>query len=985
MNQIFSQNQKLGSFEIVRVREAEEIGGILYEMKSSICGARLMFLHTSEENKLFSVTFKTIPFDDTGVFHILEHSVLGGSEKYPVREPFVEMMKSSMNTFLNAMTFPDKTMYPVSSRNEKDFINLTSVYLDAVFKPAIYTNPNIFYQEGWHYEVDPESNEVTVNGVVYNEMKGAESSVDERMVNAIHKMLFPDTCYHYNSGGASTDIPKLTYEQFIDTHKKFYSPDNAVFYIEGDLDINAVIPLIDGYLYHEESFNPEITFIKRQEKTIPQATIVEYPVDEGEDLKQKTHYSFTKIWSDSIDYVKVYGAKVINSYLNSSNSAPLMKKILEKNLANDVSINVQPALAQTYLCMDFYGSEEGKEDEIKATWKEVYEEIKENGFDRDELEAILCRLEFIALEESEPKAIGHAVSAVSNLLYGDDPLEGLSRNPLLKALREGLDTDFYMNILDAIFDESNMSYVMAKPSTTIASKEEEAERKLVKELTKDWTSVDFENAKNREETLKIWQQTPDSEENLDTIPKLKLSDVSKTPPKRITNVFELDGVRVLTHPAQISELTYLRFYFPIDKKYQKLIGEVNFLTNLFTELPTANYDVMGLNRLLKKNFGSFNTSFSCSFKKWHKDDAFAFLVLSISVMKSNISKVAEVISEVLENTDFNNKNLIFNILEQTFDGCREDIISEGNYIARDRALAPSSVHATIVERIDGYDYYKMLKGYKSDFENKVESFISFANEFMKDTFTRDGLVVSFTVSEADSVSPDFMEEYKVHEILSSIPEGLSEGRNEADNRNNSKYLFDDKMAPFKKTFIRIPGKVGFASTAVNADGIGYNLDGRWNVVKNIVRLEYLWNRVRVQGGAYGVNMGASNTNMLTFTSYRDPSAVKTFDVYNQSGKALKEIVDNGINLEKYIISAINDLEPLVAPKHYGSLCDRIYLDEVTDEERTKNYNLRLNMKVDDLISIAASMDELFLNEENLSMCLVGNNSEGFDPDVTLEL
>ncbi len=981
MGKVLNVGDKIGTFEVVSVSNCDDVSGILYEFKNAVCGASLMFLSTSEENKLFSVTFKTIPTDDTGVFHILEHSVLGGSEKYPVREPFVELLKSSMNTFLNAMTFPDKTMYPVSSRNEKDFYNLTSVYLDAVFKPAIYTNPNIFYQEGWHYEVDPDTKEVSVNGVVYNEMKGAESSVDERLINVINEILYPDNCYHHNSGGATESIPTLTYENFINTHKKFYSPDNACFYLEGDLDIAATIALIDEYIYHEESFDPEITVIKDQGIVPATTRVIEYPVTEGEDTSKKTHFIFAKRWCGCDERFRAIAVKVINSYLCGSNSSPLMKKILERNLATEATVSVQTSLKQFYASIEFYNAAPDSEESIREAMREVKAEILKNGFDREDLEAIICRLEFQSLEEREPKAIGHAISAVSEYLYGGNPSRALDRKTTLKELRDGLDNGAYLKIFEELFDEENLCLVVANPSTTLAETEEEQERDRIKKLTSSWKDEDYIKAAEIDENLKKWQQTPDTPELLATLPQLKLADISSKPPKYISNELDIDGVKVLLHPANLSEVTYVRFYFTIPKKYQNRISEINLVTNLLTELPTASYDTVALNREIKKNFGAFNTLLTTHTYNSNPDEAYAQFVLSVSVMKNNIGVLSKFIKEVLLSSDFSDRNIIKSVIDQSVESFREDLISEGHSIGRQRARSFLSVQSAISEQIDGYEYYKVMKNLRENFEDEADSLISFMEEFMRDVITTDGLVVGITMNEKDCASAEVSSEYKLSEILNAIPDGSPDPMN----FRSEKYRFDFRFPYVEKTFIKIPGKVSFASLVGSCPKLGMETDGRWSVVANILKYDYLWNRVRVQGGAYGVSLAATRDNNFAFSSYRDPSGEKTFGVYRDSSTALRAYADNKMELEKFIISTIGDSDPLLSPRAYGAHCDLDYFEGYTDEMREESLRLKLGLSYKDLYEIADNLDAVLEADGATASCLVGSDSGSYEPDVVLEI
>lgn len=984
MKKIYNIGDKFGSFTIEQIYDASEIGGVIYEMSTSVCGAKLLFMHSEEENKLFSVTFRTIPSDDTGVFHILEHSVLGGSEKYPVREPFVEMLKSSMHTYLNAMTFPDKTMYPVSSRNERDFLNLTEVYLDAVFKPAIYKNPDIFYQEGWHYELNPKANELSFNGVVFNEMKGAESSVDERLINKINELLYPDTCYKFNSGGDSTKIPTLTYEQFIDTHKKFYSPDNAVFYIEGDLPLMEVISRIDGYLYHEDSFDAAITEIKPQEPVNKDRCVIEYPVSEDESMDRKDHIIFAKQFCDFSDRKKILATRIINEYLNSSSSSIMAGKLLGKYVS-DVTISTQQSIKFPYVSIELYGTDIKFEDEIRGILEEVKTDILENGFDKDELESTICRLEFMTREEREPKAIGHLVSSVTNYLYGGNPVAPFEYKLMLNELRNAIEDGYYMEVFKEIFDLDSYSVIIATPSYTLEEKEANDEKARLDTILNRWSSDEVKTVVDREVNLRKWQSTPDTKEQLDTLPKLSISEISEAPIEHKTIEMACDDVKVLAHPLPLTDIAYIKLYFPIDKKYQKDLSKIAFLQELYTELPTSNYDVVGLNREIKKALGSmrFSTAMKAS-----GEDAGAFVSVSISVLKRNLDKIGDLLNEVLYGSKYDSKDIIYRLLNQITDANREDIIAAGNSFARLRANASFTARATATELVDGYEFYKYLKDFRSNYEAEVESFISFAEEFSRDAYTRDGLVVSIAANPDDISSDSFLDDYKLCDMLKCVPAGKSEGAGNPDNYNAFNYRFDYKLPYVEKTFIKIPGKVNYAGTAMYSPALDVRISGKWAVAANVLKLEYLWNKVRVQGGAYGVNFVASREGYIAFGSYRDPNSMETFDAFTMSGNALRAIADSSLDMEKFIISTISDSDPLVAPRALAIRADTDFFDGWTYEDRKNSRREMLEFSLDDLRSIANELDNGFANGLKINAfatCLVGPDCEGYNPDVILEL
>lgn len=596
MEKKYKIGDRIFNFEIIAVKEIADIKAVLYEMRHLPTNAKLIYVDTKDNNKHFSVAFKTVPDDDTGVFHILEHSVLGGSKKYPVREPFAELLKSSMSTFLNAMTYPDKTLYPISSRNEKDFLNLMQVYLDAVFNPAIYYNPNIFYQEGWHYELNGSGDSASLNGVVFNEMKGVYSSVYKRINSALLKMLFPDTCYQYSSGGVPSVIPTLKYEDFLEKHRKFYCADNAFFYLEGDMMPEKPIALIEEYLKNAPKCKSEVKIAKQEAMSADTKTVY-YPVS-NDDTADKTYITFGKILCDFSDKNKLFAADIVAQYLTSSNEAPLIQTILSKGLGQDVRFYVNNGTAQSYYVIQICNTEAEKEEQIINSFKQLVDDIIQNGFDRDELEAIISRLEFQSHECPKECALMHNDAVLSSYLYGGAPELYLDNTGLFDFLRGQINTDYYVNLLRELFDTENLMTVIAKPSLTVAQEETEAENEYVKNIRNSWSESETEKYIQLNKKLKEWQQTPDTKEQLDTMPKLDLSDVSRLPLKTETKELQFYGIRLLLHSAPITDITYINLYFPVPAEYENQLEGLSLLANILLNVPTEKYNSSFLIRSL---------------------------------------------------------------------------------------------------------------------------------------------------------------------------------------------------------------------------------------------------------------------------------------------------------------------------------------------------------------------------------------------------
>ncbi len=573
------KNEKIHGFSVTNIRQ-ESVGEFI-EMRHDKTGARLAWLNNNEENKLFSVTFKTVPDNDTGVFHILEHSVLGGSKSYPVKDPFLYLLKSSMNTFLNAMTFPDKTMFPVASRNNADFMNLTRVYLDAVFNPSIYDEPNIFYQEGCHIEWKG-SGEPIYKGVVFNEMKGAVSSVDERIDEEILSMLFPDNCYRFVSGGLPEAIPDLKYEDFIEAHKRFYHPSNSYFYLDGDVNINELLGLINEYLreYEADPYQPEIkmqTSVRTCEKN------AYYEISPEESEENRTHLA----WDER---ERIYAYSILCEALAGSNDAPLSRAILDTGLCLDVSLDISDGIQQPYGVLTISNIDRENGEKILSAVKSTVSDLVENGIGKDHIISAINRCEFRFRESEEPKAIIRSMDAMSSWLYGGDPLYYIECGNLFDDLRKKAETDYFEKLLaEWLLDENGRALVYMLPSRDLGEEVRLRERKKLDAILDSMNDAEKKSLIVLNEDLEKWQHTPDTAESVAALPKLPISEISGEPIALETDVTEKNGYILLKHPAKDGFISAMNLYFDISDLTDDELRDAVFMDKLIAELAKADY------------------------------------------------------------------------------------------------------------------------------------------------------------------------------------------------------------------------------------------------------------------------------------------------------------------------------------------------------------------------------------------------------------
>ena len=891
---------KLCGFTVTRIREEKELSGRLVEMVHDKSGAQLAWVDNGDINKLFSITFKTLPENSTGVFHILEHSVLCGSEKYPVKEPFVDLLKSSMNTFLNAMTFQDKTMYPVSSRNEKDFLNLTSVYLDAVFAPAILKNPNIFYQEGWHIEQDEEG-KLSYKGVVFNEMKGAVSDVDDFLTEEMLGLVYPDNAYGYNSGGEPAVIPTLTYDEFIKTYKRFYHPSNARVFLDGAVPLEKTLRMIDAYLANCEPLT-DLPQFEPQESKAAEKT-VDYALAEDEDPADKGRLMVGKIFADLKDPVKSMAAGVLFNSLTDSNDSPLKKAVLDSGLAQDMSVDVIDDIPQPFYQMQLKNVKDGKDEELWMLIKDTCDSLCADGIDRKGLIAAINRSEFNFKSPNEPAGLIRCIKSMTTWLHDEDPMTYLAVDGIYAKLRENLSGSYYEDLLAELVSGEGLCKLHAKASHTAAAEKDAAEAERLEAVAKGWTEEDRKANKKLNEELVAWQQAPDSPAAKAMLPKLPISEVSAEPQWVDTKITAEKGVAVLYHPVPSHGIVNINMYFSLGNRSLAELTRLASLSGLLGELPTKYHSSVELAQEVKTYLGSLSFRIASYARKDVVTEAAPMLMVSASVLSENLEKASELISEILLFTRFDDHEKIRNILKQADIMSRQMIVGAGHAYARLIAMSGCTADAAIAEAITGNSYMNWLHRMTAEFDGRVDAYTKLLDDTLRDACCRERLIVSVTATDYVSLSG----------LFESFPRGTA-------------------VPPFGKysgtlperTGTKIPALVGFSSQAIHLSQLGAEYDGSLAVASNILSFDYLWNKVRVQGGAYGTGLRTDVSGFVTTYSYRDPTPAKSVEINKELGDYLRKLCDEKVPLDNFIIAAVAATEPLLPPAARGAMADKYW-------------------------------------------------------------
>lgn len=934
-------------FTVKRVRTVKELHAEFVEMTHDKTGAELCWMNNKVQNKLFSVAFKTLPEDSTGVFHILEHSVFCGSEKYPVKDPFVDLLKSSMNTFLNAMTFSDKTVYPVSSRNERDFLNLTSVYLDAVFTPSLTENPNVFFQEGIHTEIN--NGIPSYKGVVFNEMKGAVSGVNDRIEQGMNKLLFPDSCYRFHSGGDPAVIPNLTYEQYSKTYRRFYHPSNAYFFLDGDIPVEETLSMINSYLEKYDKNDEEFEIL--MQSPVSNKGTGYYETNEEENDERKAIFSFGKIIGTWENKTRLIAAKILCDVLADSNESPLTRAVLSSGLADDVEMAVVDGIAQPYIITIVKNINDSNSSKLCELMNHTVKKLIADGIDKKSILASINRMYFNTKQIQEPQGLYRALSSYTSWLYGGDPLLYLLYDDTIRELREMAENGGFEDLLqELIVDENGICTLHMLPSKTLGDEERQAEEeRLYKELS--LLSDDEKDALNlQNETLLEWQQTPDSPQAVASLPRLPLSCVSDIPELIKTEERLEDGVLVLRHPIQTQGIVYLSMYFPLTDYSISDLTKLSLLPELFGELPTEKYSVTELQNHIKTYIGTLSFEIRAFGKDNQTETCTPYFIVRAGVLEENFSTAKSIIIEMLTKIKFDPIDIIRQIVVQTDDELRRMAIENGHSLGLAAVDAHYTAKAAVNEAVSGYTFLNYLHNFAKHFDSLAEEFVSLMNRMKAETICKAGLTVSVTA----------LGDVKIDDMLAAFPEG----------RKAPERAVYETSLPMRMG-IRIPGQISYAVKGYHLSACGKRTTGSLWVASNIVSLCYLWNVVRVQGGAYGAEFPVGRDGSIMCYSYRDPSPSNSLKVYDSISDFIREFCRCEEDLDGFIISAVAGTDPLCTPEALGVAADEFYFSGVTDADRIETRRQMLSVDKDLLAAWCSAMEKM---AEEGAVCVVGNDT-----------
>lgn len=922
----------LNNYKLIEEKYIDEVASNCKVYTHIKTGARVLTLENNDDNKAFGIGFRTPPERGNGVCHIVEHCVLSGSRKFKTKEPFMDLIKSSLQTFLNAMTFPDKTIYPVSSRNEKDFYNLMDVYLDAVFHPAIYEEEKIFLQEGWHYELKDKEDDLKYNGVVYNEMKGVYSASENLVSDAMVFALHEDSSYGVDSGGDPKLIPSLSYEEFKDYHKKYYHPSNSYIYLYGNQNMEEALDFIDkNYLqdFDKAEINSEIILNDEIKKT--KDVEITFSASK-EEMKDKIDYlskGWTLGYADS--KMDVFMRDFLAELLIDAQGGPLKKAIFDAGLAEDVYSETSSSLPLD-LSIVLKNTEADKKDEFLKLLRESLEKLVEEGIDKDLLEATLNKFEFIFREGGgTQKAIIYYIRALNSWLYDQSPLDALYYNDVLSEVKEKLNDGFVENyIKEKLLDNEYSVNLVARPELNKNHREEEELKKELQELKAKMTDEEIQEIVKKSRDLEEYQNQEDSQENKDTIPSLEFSDIDEKVTEYPVEEDKLGDVVYLKTHQETNGIVYTTLSHYISFIEKEEMETMSLLLSLIGLIDTKNYTYEELNNEIYKATGgiSFNPSVYVDAKDKEK------YVLRMNIkMKSTADKLGrglEIIDEIMNKSLLDSKKRIKELLNILKSRIESTMLQNGHQFIISILKSYYSRVADIQSHIGGLNYYDFMRDLVENFEEKWEDFEKESEKIYEKLFIRDNLIISTAgnLEELNKIKPELEKYINSLEVKNIKPAYYEFERN---NKNEGLYTTSN---------------VVYVSKGYNLEDLGLKYRGDLTVLANILNSSYLHNEIRAKGGAYGGGITIGRSGDMATYSYRDPNLKNTVKVYDSIGSFVENVKMSEDDLKNFIIGSMNSFDPLLSPEQVGDINLSRFITglKVEDLEKSKKEALETNLE-----------------------------------------
>lgn len=948
-------------FRVNAMSHIEEVNSDAYVMEHVKSGARLMYLDNDDDNKVFYIAFRTTPDNSKGVPHIMEHSTLCGSRKYPLKEPFVELAKGSLNTFLNAITWPDKTMYPIASRNDVDFHNLMDVYLDAVFYPNCLKNPQILMQEGWHYELENKEAPLTYNGVVYNEMKGALSSPEAIMEDRAMEKLFPDTTYGVESGGDPEVIPTLSFREFTEFHRRFYHPSNSYIYLYGDMDIDKTLEYLDGeYLSAFDRRNvdsmvkTQAPFGKRISVTAP------YGIAENEDTEGKAIHALYNAFNDHMSTMDSLAFRILNYVLIDMDGAPLKQAVLDAGLGSDLSGSYGDSYKQPVWIVEVTGSEVDKQQAFADVVDSTLRSIALKGLDKDMLEAALNRTEFTAREndyQGRPKGLFYGVRAMDLWLYDRDPMEALRYIDDINTLRDNLKTNYFENLLlRYVIKNPHQVLITMKPEKGLTEKMNRETAEKLAAFKSSLSDEQLDEIMASTKALKERQASGETEEALETIPLLSRKDLKRTVEEEVLEKENVSGMDHFHFDVHTNGITYLNLYFPLSGLTEEDIPYAILLSTLLRSLSTTKHSYGELARLSNAYTGGMSFAVNGYGKVEDTNAYLPALTVRAKALTAKADKLLDLLGEVINHTLFTDTKRLKELILQEKSEWDMTAFSRGHSLVMTRLTSYFSRGGEFAEQ-SGLSYYYFLADLARKFDGEKEKLVAKLEEVSRKIFTRSGLFFE-TIGEEE-------EKKAVLSNLSLLVDDMEEG----EKKEPRPFSFPPAE---KNEAFRTSGKVQYVAKGGNFKSHGFAYTGALKVMETILRYEYLWKKVRVLGGAYGAFAQFLRDGTAILCSYRDPNLAETLKAYEDLPAYLENLTLSDREMTKYVIGTMAAAETQLTPSMKGERAMVHYLSGNTRESRMKIRDEVINCQVEDIRKLAPLVESVM---KDPYICVMGSEDK----------
>lgn len=913
------------------IKEADAWGYVYTHNKTH---SKFIHLECADSNKCFMAAFPTLPENSTGVAHIIEHSVLAGSEKYPLKDPFFELVKGSMNTFLNAFTSSDCTMYPFASTNEKDFMNILDVYLDAVFHPTLYIKKETFMQEGWHYEID-DNGELIINGIVYNEMRGAMSNPDRTIYQLLLSNLF-DNCYQYNSGGDPAVIPELTYEDFCAFHEKHYHPSNAIFYLYGDINAEKVMSYIDEqYLSDFDYREPVSPIIPTAAFDAPAFADDSYPVNSAEETEHAAMLGKGYVLCGPENVKDTTALSILSNALFNTEASPVRRALMQSGLCRDIDVDCDITMRQGLLAIIVKGADAENLDGINSLIDKTLAEICENGIDKELLTGCLNIREFYLREEhgGMPRGLILGMNIISDTVFGDDSFAGISYDCILKELRENINSDYYEQLIyKYLINNPHCAIVRLTPEIGLTKKRDDALAERLKNFKSTLSDEELAEIKNTADKLKAMQMTPDSPELLELVPLLSIKDVGDAPSRCKAEEITFDGVDGLFCDVRSNGICYLDLIFNADCLEDSELHYLGLLTDILGKVNTTEHSFSEISKQTMLHTGGISFSCGAGALYGNPDACRKTFKISCKILPSELESALTLLREIINNSIINDKARLHELLGTVSSANRSDIMASGHGFVLSRLLSYFSTVGAVSEQINGLDHIKWVDAALLRFDEVYDKIISGLERTAKKLFCKANLTV------AVGSGGNELEELRKHLplLISSLPQG-------------EKVYAESSITPaVLNEGIAAATDSQYVGIGYNLSKLGYDFSGSLAVTRTLLSTEYLIQRVRIVGGAYGCFCLIRQLGSCIFLSYRDPNLAATYDVFETVSDYLANIEISDRDLLKFIIGTLREFDSPKSPMEATIAAVSDYFCGITPEMRLKWRDEAVNTTAEDI-------------------------------------